>query len=115
MSDDLLRVRGIGPVAAERLFKAGVGSIEQVAESRPEELAFVKGIGVVSAQSIIENAKHLITLEKGLTIVLDHVKNQFSKSCPKCGAEMKKKYIILGPENRIQANQCTVCKFYMPV
>ena len=115
MSDDLLRVRGIGPVAADRLFKAGVSSIEQIAESRPDQLAFVKGIGVVSAQSIIENAKHLITLEKGLTMVLDNVKNQFSKNCPKCGGAMEKKYIILGPENRIQANQCTLCKFYMPV
>ncbi|GAH43795.1 unnamed protein product, partial [marine sediment metagenome] len=34
--------------------------------------------------------------------------------CPKCGGEMEKKFIILGPERRISANQCKICKFYMP-
>ena len=110
-----MRVRGIGPVSASRLEDAGIKTIEDIAKSRPEHLAFVKGIGTTSAKQMIENAQHLMTLERGLTIVLDKIKENFSKSCPKCGGEMIKKYIILGPERRIQANQCKLCKFYMPI
>ncbi|MFX1274255.1 MAG: DUF4332 domain-containing protein [Promethearchaeota archaeon] len=114
MSDELVRVRGIGPQAAEKLIKAGVRTIEQLAEARPEELAFVKGIGITSAKKIIENANELIRLEKGIEKVLEEIKNNFAQSCPKCGGEMTKKFIILGPEKRLAANQCTLCKFYLP-
>ncbi|MFX1258633.1 MAG: helix-hairpin-helix domain-containing protein, partial [Promethearchaeota archaeon] len=110
----LMRVRGIGPIAASRLFKAGIKTINQIANSTPTELAFVKGIGVNSAKKIISNAQHLMTLEKGLTIVLDHIKVNFIKQCPKCGGEMKEKFIILGPERRLSAYQCDLCKFYLP-
>jgi len=114
MAEELMRISGIGKVAADRLLAAGISSIGQVAEATPEQLAFVKGIGMISAEKIISNANHLATLEKGLTIVLDMVKRNFLQSCPKCGGEMKKKFIILGPERRISANQCTLCKFYLP-
>jgi len=114
MVEELMRVRGIGKTAAKRLLAAGVATIGQLADAKPEELAFVKGIGMVSAQRIIENAKHLSTLERGLSIVLDMVKKNFMQNCPKCGGEMKKKFIILGPERRISANQCVLCKFYLP-
>jgi len=93
---------------------AGIQTIDQVAQAKPEELAFVKGIGIITAKRIIANAQHLMMLERGLTIVLDKIKENFVKSCPKCGGSMKKKYIILGPERRIQANQCQLCNFYMP-
>ena len=115
MTEDLIRIKGIGPTAAERLVKAGVTTIEDLAKSSPEQLAFVKGIGVVSAKKMIESAKYLLTLERGLTIVLDKIKENFVSSCPKCGGNMEKKFIILGPERRIQANQCVLCKFYLPV
>ena len=115
VENELLRVKGIGPVAAERLNKAGIVTIQQVADARPEELAFVKGIGKVTANKIKENAKYLLNFERGLTIVLDKIKENFAKSCPKCGGDMVKKFIILGPERRISANQCKLCKFYMPV
>ncbi|MGQ4874469.1 MAG: helix-hairpin-helix domain-containing protein [Promethearchaeia archaeon] len=114
MVEDLIRIRGIGPKSAEKLVKAGIKSIEDLAESRPEELAFVKGIGILTAKKLIQQAKHLITFEKGLTIVLDHIKRNFVQTCPKCGGEMQKKLIILGPERRINARQCKICKFYMP-
>jgi predicted RecB family nuclease len=114
MAEELMRISGIGKIAADRLLAAGITTITQVAEAKPEELAFVKGIGMVTAQKIIDNAKHLSTLERGLTIVLDMVKRNFLKSCPKCGGEMKKKFIILGPERRIAANQCQLCNFYLP-
>ena len=114
MAEELMRISGIGKVAADRLLAAGITTITQVAEAKPEELAFVKGIGMITAERIIANAKHLSTLERGLTIVLDMVKRNFLQSCPKCGGEMKKKFIILGPERRIAANQCQLCNFYLP-
>ena len=59
-------------------------------------------------------AKEILKLEKGIEKVLEEIKNNFEKSCPKCGGNMEKKFIILGPENRIRANQCLLCKFYLP-
>lgn len=114
MSDELVRVKGVGPTSAIRLKEAGVNSIEDIARSRPEELAWIKGIGDVSAKHIIENAKEILKVEKGIQKVLNSIKENFSQSCPKCGGNMKERLIILGPEKRIRANQCQVCRFYMP-
>ena len=114
MIEELVRVRGIGPTAAERLTNAGIKSIDEIAKSKPEELAWIKGIGMISALKIIENALELIKLEKGIQLVLNSIKENFSKSCPKCGGEMAERLIILGPERRLRANQCNLCKFYMP-
>jgi predicted flap endonuclease-1-like 5' DNA nuclease len=44
MIEELIRVRGIGPTAAERLVNAGIKSIEEIANSKAEELAWIKGI-----------------------------------------------------------------------
>jgi Holliday junction resolvasome RuvABC DNA-binding subunit len=114
MIEELIRVRGIGPTAAERLIDAGIKSIEEIANSKPEELAWIKGIGMLSANRIIENALELINLEKGIQNVLNSIKENFAKSCPKCGGDMTEKLIILGPERRLRANQCNLCKFYLP-
>ena len=114
MLDELIRVRGIGPTAAERLIEAGIKSIEQIVNSKSEELAWIKGIGMKSAKKIIENALELINLEKGIQQVLNSIKVNFSKSCPKCNGDMKERFIILGPERRIRVNQCSLCKFYLP-
>jgi len=114
MIEELVRVRGIGPTAAERLMNAGIKSIDEIAKSKPEELAWIKGIGMISALKIIENALELIKLEKGIQLVLNSIKENFSRSCPKCGGEMTERLIILGPERRLRANQCNLCKFYLP-
>ncbi|MHA2397899.1 MAG: helix-hairpin-helix domain-containing protein [Promethearchaeota archaeon] len=114
MIEELVRVRGIGSTAAERLTNAGIKSIDEIANSKPEELAWIKGIGMISALKIIENALELIKLEKGIQLVLNSIKENFSRSCPKCGGEMTERLIILGPERRLRANQCNLCKFYMP-
>ena len=114
MSNEIERVRGIGPVAAVNLVKAGVKSIQQIANAKPEELAWIKGIGLISARKIIENANELLQLEKSIQQVLNSIKENFAKNCPKCGGVMQSKYIILGPEKRLRAKQCSVCKFYMP-
>jgi len=113
--EELIRVRGIGPTAAERLINAGVKTIEEIAKSKPEELAWIKGIGIISASKIIENANKLLSLEKDLQKVLNSIKENFAKSCPKCGGDMTERLIILGPERRLRANQCALCKFYMPI
>ncbi|MFX0039731.1 MAG: helix-hairpin-helix domain-containing protein [Promethearchaeota archaeon] len=114
MIDELIRVRGIGPLAAERLVNAGVKTIEEIAKSKPEQLAWIKGIGIISASKIIQNANELIHLEKGIQKVLNSIKENFAKSCPKCGGDMTERLIILGPERRLRANQCVLCKFYLP-
>lgn len=114
MSDDLVRVWGIGPVAATRLFNAGITTIAQVANATVPELAFVKGIGTKTAEKMKENATYLMTVERGFTIVLDHIKTNFEQHCPKCGGGMEEKFIILGPERRIAARQCELCRFYLP-
>jgi len=115
MIEELIRVRGIGPSAAERLINAGMKSIEQIAKSGSAQLAWIKGIGILSAQKIIQNANELLNLERGIEQVLNSIKINFAKSCPKCGGDMKERLIILGPEKRIRANQCKLCKFHMPV
>ena len=115
MVEELIRVRGIGPTAADRLINAGIKSIEEIAKSKPEELAWIKGIGMISANKIIQNANELISLEKGIQKVLNSIKENFAKSCPKCGGDLNERLIILGPERRIRANQCKLCKFYMPI
>lgn len=115
MIEELIRVRGIGPTAAERLINAGVKSIEEIAKSKPQQLAWIKGIGMISANKIIQNANELINLEKGIQKVLNSIKENFARSCPKCGGDMNERLIILGPERRIRANQCILCKFYMPI
>jgi len=114
MIEELIRVRGIGPTAAERLIHAGIKSIEEIANSKAEELAWIKGIGMLSANKIIENALELINLEKGIQKVLNSIRENFAKSCPKCGGDMSERLIILGPERRFRANQCNLCKFYLP-
>ena len=114
MSEDLRRIKGIGPVMADRLYEAGVKNIEQLAQASIEELAFVNGIGKYSAKKLKKNANHLLMLEKGLTIALDSIKKEFEKKCPKCGGKMESKFIIVGPQKRMNVNQCTICKFYLP-
>ena len=114
MSNELERVSGIGPIAAINLNKAGLKTIEEIADAKPEDLAWIKGIGIVSAKKIIENANNLLKLEKNIQVVLNSIKENFVRNCPKCGGEMKSKFIILGPERRLKAKQCTVCKFYLP-
>ncbi|GAI46158.1 unnamed protein product, partial [marine sediment metagenome] len=50
MSNELERISGIGPISATNLNKAGVKTIEEITEAKPEELAWIKGIGIISAK-----------------------------------------------------------------
>jgi predicted RecB family nuclease len=114
MSQELERIKGIGPLISKKLNDAGINSIEEIASSRPEDLAWVKGLGVENSKKIIESAQEILKLEDNLKNVLDSIKKSFMKSCPKCGSKMERKMIILGPEKRISVNQCRTCKFYLP-
>ena len=78
MIDELIRVRGIGPTAAERLINAGVKSIEEISDSKPEELAWIKGIGMISAKNIIENAMDLFIAVPLLTLLDYHISKKYS-------------------------------------
>ncbi len=115
MSDELSRVKGIGPKTAELFIEAGIISIKAISESTPEDLAEIKGVGVISANAIIRSAKQVINAEKGIEKVLDFIKDEFIHACPKCGGKMERKNIILGPERHLSVNQCKTCKFYLPV
>lgn len=52
--------------------------------------------------------------EVGINAALDHVENEFFKSCPKCGEKMYPTFIVLGPKGRMSVYQCKLCKFYLP-
>ena len=56
-SPDLSQVKGIGASVDAKLRSNGFTTIEMLASSTPEQLARVPGIGVASAQKIIENAR----------------------------------------------------------
>ena len=114
MIEELIRIRGIGPTAAERLMNAGVKSVEEIAHSKPEESDSFLRWSVNEIFTIIQNAKELLNLERGIQNVLNSIKENFAKSCPKCGSNMVDRFIILSPTRRINTRQCTMCKFYMP-
>ncbi len=114
LQHELERIRGIGKTAAERLQKSGIRTVEELATAKPEDLAFVKGIGTTSAKKMIRNAKEILNLEMGIEKVLESIKETFIRSCPKCGGTMTDKFLIIGPDRRINVYQCHVCKFYLP-
>ncbi|MBD3352407.1 MAG: hypothetical protein GF364_13045 [Candidatus Lokiarchaeota archaeon] len=53
-------------------------------------------------------------VEQGINTVLNHVENEFFRSCPKCGGTMKPTFMVIGREQRISVFQCRDCKFYIP-
>lgn len=53
-------------------------------------------------------------IEEGINATLNHVEQEFFKSCPKCGFEMKPTFMVIGGKNRISIYQCISCKFYIP-
>ncbi|TXT61268.1 MAG: DNA repair and recombination protein RadA [Promethearchaeota archaeon] len=114
MSEELQRIKGVGPLISQKLSNAGIKTIEEIASSRPEDLAWIRGLGIENSKKIIKSAQEILKLEDNLKNVLDSIKQSFMKACPKCGGEMQRKMIILGPENRVSVNQCKVCKFYLP-
>ncbi len=52
--------------------------------------------------------------EAGIKATLDYVEDEFFRSCPKCGDQMKPSFIVMGPLGRMSVYQCGLCKFYLP-
>lgn len=53
-------------------------------------------------------------VEVGINATLNHVENEFFKSCQKCGGDMKPTFMLLGQTTRLSVFQCGSCKFYIP-
>jgi len=62
VKEDLTVLKGIGPFVAERLTNAGIRSINLLAKTTATKLALIPGIGLSTAQKMIDKAKdHLHT------------------------------------------------------
>jgi len=59
MGVSLTDVKGIGPATVEKLEKAGIKSVEQLATLRKEELSKILGVNLKQAGDIIQSAKQL--------------------------------------------------------
>jgi len=57
-------IKGVGPKTAKLLEEAGLTDLKQLANSTPEELTKIKGIGKTTAQKIIEGARALLGEDK---------------------------------------------------
>lgn len=53
-------------------------------------------------------------IELGINATLNHVENEFFKSCQKCGGDMKPTFMLVGQTTRLSIFQCSSCKFYIP-
>ncbi|MBS7615103.1 hypothetical protein KEJ18_05165 [Candidatus Bathyarchaeota archaeon] len=64
ISIDLEKIRGIGPIMAEKLFKAGIKSLKDLANSDPKKVADALNISTESAGVFINVAKSLTKAQK---------------------------------------------------
>jgi len=60
-SEDLKSVKGIGPTIALKLRSNGFTTIQEIANSTPEQIARLPGIGVATATKMITNAKEYLS------------------------------------------------------
>ncbi|MFX0096356.1 MAG: helix-hairpin-helix domain-containing protein [Candidatus Hodarchaeota archaeon] len=56
----LSTLRGIGPITAEKLVKAGYDDIEALAKARPERLQKISGIGAKTAIVLVSEANYYL-------------------------------------------------------
>ena len=52
--------------------------------------------------------------EQKVTHILDDIKDDFSKSCPRCGGLMGYHKIRCGPEKLISVSKCKLCNYWIP-
>ena len=63
--EDFTVIKGVGPAVAKELNKGNITSIEMLAKTPPKKLASsIAGIGVASAQKIVNGAKEHLSLKK---------------------------------------------------
>ncbi len=60
---DLVRAKGVGRVRARTLASAGIRTLEQLAEAKPEELARLPGIGLKLAKALVEEARRALGVQ----------------------------------------------------
>ena len=53
-------------------------------------------------------------LQETISQALTRLRETFERHCPKCGGEMKRSFVILGPQRRMMVYQCNLCRFYLP-
>lgn len=69
-------------------------------------------LDTIAAKQTGTTKTHL--LEESISQTLIRLKESFERHCPKCGGEMKRSFVILGPQRRMMVYQCGLCKFYLP-
>lgn len=62
--EQLTKLDGVGPKLAETLFKAGLRSIDKLANIKLEDLVTLQGVGEKTAQKIIDSAKNTLEDKK---------------------------------------------------
>jgi len=66
ISEDLEKIQGVGPLVAEKLLKAGIKSLKDLADSDPQRVADALNISTESASVFINVAKSLAKAQKPL-------------------------------------------------
>jgi len=66
ISEDLEKIQGVGPLVAEKLLKAGIKSLKDLADSDPQMVADALNISTESASVFINVAKSLTKAQKPL-------------------------------------------------
>ena len=56
-AEELGKLEGVGPKTTDILIKGGWGSIEKLAQAKPDDLTVLRGVGEKTASKIIEAAK----------------------------------------------------------
>ncbi|MFX0021529.1 MAG: helix-hairpin-helix domain-containing protein [Candidatus Hermodarchaeota archaeon] len=62
--ESLTIVNGVGLKVAEKLASIGINSISDLADSSPQKIAQINGIGLATAQKFIDNAKKHVGMKK---------------------------------------------------
>lgn len=64
ISEDLEKIKGVGPIMAEKLLKAGIKSLKDLANSDPQKVADALNISTESASVFINAASSLVKAQK---------------------------------------------------
>ena|SRR5271157_1874692 len=105
--------------AAKKSAKKAVKKASKKAAKRAKSPARVKKAAPrkrakKAAKKRARKARKPIPTPPPISQTLEEVKRQFMEKCPRCSSPMKNTFINLGPNQRLQVNQCKVCKFYLP-
>ena len=86
--NEIIKIKGVGPVLAKAFTKKGFGNIEKIADGKVADLATVSGVSEMRAKELIKAAKLLL---KNLALTEAARKAKPEKSADKSAAKSKKK------------------------